>query len=196
MSAKQRPQRRPGSASRFALRDHSPQAPARPRIVAAEPAHLEAIAAIYADAVRSSAATFDLEPPGLDHWAAVLAGADPSTGHLLLVAVGEQGEVLGYAKSGRFKDRGAYATTCETSVYIAASGRGRGVGRALYAELFELLDASQLRLAVAGVAEPNPASTALHLRFGFERVGTFEGVGVKFGRPWDVTWYQRRLAGG
>jgi L-amino acid N-acyltransferase YncA len=170
----------------------NPQAPTRPRIVAAEAAHLEGIAAIYADAVENTVATFDLEPPGLDHWAAVLAAVHPRAGHFLLVALDDD-EVLGYAKSGTFKERGAYATTCETSVYVAAAARGRGVGQALYGQLLELLDASTLRLAVAGVAEPNPASTALHLALGFERVGTFEGVGVKFDRPWDVTWYQRRL---
>jgi phosphinothricin acetyltransferase len=69
------------------------------------------------------------------------------------------------------------------------------VGTGLYAELFARLEASPLRLAVAGIAQPNPASTALHTRFGFERVGTFKGVGVKFGRPRDVTWYQRDLTG-
>jgi phosphinothricin acetyltransferase len=65
----------------------------------------------------------------------------------------------------------------------------------LYDELLTRLEASPLRLAVAGIAEPNEASTRLHLGRGFTFVGTFTGVGTKFGRSWDVSWYQRPLDG-
>jgi L-amino acid N-acyltransferase YncA len=166
---------------------------ARTRVIAAEPAHLEQIARIYAEVVVSSPATFDLEPPPAAHWERMLAAAEPRAGHFLLVAVDDAGAVLGYAKSGRFRDRAAYDTTCETSIYVDRPARGRGVGRALYERLIELLDASPLRLAVGGMTEPNPASGALHEALGFTRVGTFEGVGFKFGQAWSVTWYQRPL---
>jgi L-amino acid N-acyltransferase YncA len=155
--------------------------------------HLEAIAAIYAAAARDTPATFDFEGPSVEWWRAVLEAVDPARGRLLLAAVGADGEAVGYAKSGRFRDKPAYDSTCEVSVYVAESARGRGVGGALYRELLARLDRGPLRLAVGGVAEPNPASTALHLACGFTRVGTFEGVGTKFGRLWDVTWYQRAL---
>jgi L-amino acid N-acyltransferase YncA len=165
----------------------------RPRVIAAEPGHLEQIARIYSQIVLTSPATFDLEPPPADHWQRMLAGVDPRAGHFLLVAVDDAGAVLGHAKSGRFRDRAAYDTTCETSIYIDGSARGKGVGRALYARLIELLEASPARLAVGGMTEPNPASAALHESLGFTRVGTFEGVGFKFGEPQSVTWYQRPL---
>jgi phosphinothricin acetyltransferase len=164
-----------------------------PEIADASADHVERIAAIYADVVRTSPATFDIDVPALDAWREVLAGTDPAKGHFLLVAL-DGDRVLGYAKSGTWMARAAYNSTCLTSVYVAADARGRGVGTALYARLFELLDASPLLLATAGITEPNEASTALHLSFGFQRVGTFEGVGVKFGKPWSVTWYQRPLA--
>jgi phosphinothricin acetyltransferase len=113
---------------------------------------------------------------------------------MTLVALGDGDEVLGYAKSGTHKDRPAYDTTVETSVYVGEGGQGRGVGGALYDALLARLDAcGAVRLAVAGVAEPNEASTRLHLSRGFTRVGTFTGAGTKFGRSWDVTWYQRPL---
>ncbi|MDX6582992.1 MAG: hypothetical protein QOI10_2176 [Solirubrobacterales bacterium] len=163
------------------------------QIVDVKPEHLEAIARIYAAEVVSSPATFDLEPPGPEYWEAALRDCDLEAGRLLLIALDDSGEVLGYAKSGPFRDRAAYEITCETSAYVAESARGRGVGTAVYRRLLELLEESPLRLAVAGVAEPNPASTALHESLGFERVGTFEGVGFKFGRPWSVTWFQRSL---
>jgi phosphinothricin acetyltransferase len=166
-----------------------------PRIADATADHLGAIASIYGAVVAESPATFDLEPPPAEHWRQLLDAADPHAGHFVLVALDEDEAVLGYALSARFMQRAAYDSTCQTSVYVAADARRRGVGTALYRRLFELLDVSPLHLAVAGIAEPNEASTALHLAFGFERVGTFEGVGVKFGRKWDVTWYQRRLTG-
>ncbi len=93
------------------------------------------------------------------------------------------------------KEKPAYATTVETSVYVDGEHRGRRVGHALYAALLERLDASGLRLAVAGVALPNDASERLHRAHGFREIGVFEGVGVKHGRAWDVRWFQRPLAG-
>ena len=114
-------------------------------------------------------------------------------GDQLLVALDESGAVLGYTRSGPFKDRPAYATTRETSLYVDERARGQGVGGALYAELLQQLDGVGLRLAVAGVAQPNPASDRLHRAHGFVEVGTFRNVGVKLGRAWDVRWYQRPL---
>jgi L-amino acid N-acyltransferase YncA len=163
------------------------------QVVDATPEHIEEIAAVYAAVVRDSPATFDLEAPGVDWWTRVLERRDPEAGHHLLVALDSEGSVLGYVKSGEFMERPAYSSTCLVSAYIAEGARGKGVGTALYSVLLERLDASDLRLAVAGITEPNPASTALHRSFGFERVGTFEDVGVKFGRAWSVTWYQRPL---
>jgi phosphinothricin acetyltransferase len=77
---------------------------------------------------------------------------------------------------------------------VDEAAQGRGVGHALYAALLERLEADdRRRLAVAGIALPNAASERLHLAHGFTPVGTFHSVGVKFGREWDVRWYERRL---
>ncbi|HEX2127791.1 MAG TPA: GNAT family N-acetyltransferase [Solirubrobacterales bacterium] len=164
-------------------------------IIDASETHLDAIAEIYATAVETSHATFDLVPPPPWHWQQLLASTRETPGHFLLVAIDDDERVLGYAYSTTYMTRAAYDTTCLVSVYLDDAARGRGLGTALYRELFRRLDDSPLRLAVAGISEPNPASTALHTAFGFERVGTFNGVGVKFGRAIDVTWYQRPLAG-
>jgi phosphinothricin acetyltransferase len=158
------------------------------RVRDAGDADLPAVAAIYAMAAERTAATFDLEgrPPGW--WAEVLA--DPE--HELLVAT-DGDAVLGYARSSRHKEKPAYSTTVETSVYVGEAARGRGVGGALYAALLERLDAGPKLLAVAGVALPNDASERLHRAHGFTEVGTFHSVGVKLGREWDVRWYERPL---
>jgi phosphinothricin acetyltransferase len=114
-----------------------------------------------------------------------------------LVALGDEDQVLGYAKSGMYMERRAYDTTCLVSVYVAEGGRGKGVGSALYDELLMRLERNaNVKLAVAGIAEPNEASIRLHLRKGFTYVGTFNAVGTKFGKTWDVSWYQRPLGSG
>ncbi len=162
------------------------------RVVDAEASHLDAIGAIYEQAVLHGAATFDLEAPDASSWERTLAGCDPATGRFLIVALGD-GAVLGYAKTGQFRDKGAYASTAETSVYVAEDARGRGVGSALYAALIDRAEASPLHRLVAGLTQPNEASMALHVAFGFTVVGTFTEVGFKFDREWDVTWLERAV---
>ena len=162
-------------------------------IVDAAPEHLDQIAEIYRHYVERTPITFDLIDPDPAYWRQLLGETDPDKGHFFLVATGDGGAVVGYAYSRKFRDRAAYDTTCETSIYVDAGAHGRGTGKALYRRLIELLEASPARLAVGGMTEPNPASVALHESLGFTRVGTFEGVGVKFDRPWDVTWFQRSL---
>jgi phosphinothricin acetyltransferase len=164
------------------------------RIELASDRDVAAITAIYARAAETSHVTFELTGPPESSWREELALSDPGAGRMILVALAPDGEVLGYTKSGPHRPSGAYATTCETSIYVAGGAGGAGVGGALYDALLARLDESPLRLAVGGVAEPNEASTRLHLSRGFKPVGTFSGIGAKRGRAWDVTWYQRPLA--
>ena len=70
---------------------------------------------------------------------------------------------------------------------------GRGAGSKLYTELFRSLENEDVHRAYAGVSLPNPASIALHERFGFKRVAHFTEQGRKFGRYWDVAWYEKPL---
>jgi phosphinothricin acetyltransferase len=155
----------------------------------AEPGDLPAMAAIYDEQVRTSVATFDTEPRGAAYLGEKLAHA--GGGDLVLVAHAER-EVLGYAFSGPFRPRPAYDGTKEVSVYVAATARGQGVARALYAALLERLDGlAHVHTQVAVIALPNDASEALHRAFGFEQVGVLREVGRKFDRWVDTAWYQR-----
>jgi phosphinothricin acetyltransferase len=149
---------------------------------------------LYNHYITHTAITFDLAPitvasrrPWFD--------AHPTDGpHRLLVAV-EGGQVLGYATSSRFRDKAAYARSVETSVYCAHTARGRGVGSALYRALFDLLADQPVHRAYAGITLPNPASVALHRRFGFHEVGVYREVGFKFDRYHDVVWMERPVPG-
>lgn len=164
----------------------------------ARPDDVPAMAAIYDEAVRTSVATFDLEPVGHALLTEKVAHAQGSD-HVLVALV--DGEVVGYAYAGAFRPRPAYAGTKEVTVYLASPARGRGVGRALYDELLRRLDADPaVHTQIAVVALPNPASEALHRSLGFAPVGTMREVGHKLGRWVDVAYLQRlpehRLPGG
>jgi len=86
-----------------------------------------------------------------------------------------------------------YDTSIETSVYLVPESVGRGAGSRLYEELFKALEGEAVHRAYAGIALPNPASIALHERFGFKRVAHFTEQGRKFERYWDVAWYEKPL---
>ena len=106
------------------------------------------------------------------------------------------GAVAGYAYGTEHRTRRAYRWTVEVTIYLADGYRGRGIGRALYSALLELLARQGLRTAVAGITLPNPASVALHEACGFETVGVYRRVGYKQGEWRDVGWWQLDLAPG
>ncbi len=104
------------------------------------------------------------------------------------------GPVLGYAKSGVWRDRAAYAWTAEVGLYIDPTARGRGLGTALYEELLAELRMRHFRSAVAGITLPNAPSIGLHKKFGFDHVGTFADAGWKQNEWHAVDWWQKRFA--
>jgi len=147
---------------------------------------------IYNHYVINGHVTFDLDPVTLEErreWFAQFAATGP---HRLFVAE-ENGIVLGYAGSFRFRTRCAYEGTIETTVYCAPEAVGRGIGSALYAALFDSLHDEDLHVAIGAIALPNPPSIAFHERFGFVLAGVMHEVGRKFDRYWDVAWYEKRL---
>ena len=100
---------------------------------------------------------------------------------------------VGYASSSVFRPKAAYETSVETSVYVDPGWTGRGVGSRLYERLFAALEQEDVHRAYAGITLPNSGSVALHERFGFTLVGVFTHAGRKFGRYWDVAWYEKHL---
>ena len=168
----------------------APEPPAGVSVRAARSSDVAALSAIYAHSVHHTLATLDLQDPGDDYWLAKIAG-DELGDHVVVAQ--EHGRVLGYAYSTAFRPRPGYASTRETSVYVDPAHLGRRIGTTLYEALLELLLRDGVHLAVAVVAEPNEASTRLHERLGFTRVGTFEEVGQKFDHWVSTTWWQRRL---
>ncbi len=156
---------------------------------------LPGILEIYNHYVLNSAATFDLEPFGLEARIPWMEQFGQEGRFQMFVAV-HAGQVLGYAYSGSFRERKAYDTSVEATVYLAPDAVGLGLGRALYDALLPRLQAFGLHRVIAGITLPNPGSIALHEACGFEHVGTMSEVGSKMGRYWDVGWWEKRLDGG
>jgi len=169
----------------------SPAAPPlAARIRPATEADLAAINDIYNHYIRETAITFDIEPWTIEERRAWFAKFAPTGRHQLFVAEASAA-VVGFACAGQFRTKAAYDTTVETTIYCAPDAAGRGIGRALYARLFESLRDQDVHACVAGITLPNEPSCALHESFGFRRIGVLREVGFKFGRYWDVAWYER-----
>jgi phosphinothricin acetyltransferase len=145
-----------------------------------------AMAAIYAPIVVDTWISFEETPPDAAEMARRIEKVTRT--HPWLVA-DDGGAVAGYAYAGQHRERAAYRWAADTSVYVAEAYRGRGVGRTLYAALFQTLrDLGYLR-AFAGVTLPNAPSEALHEAVGYREIGVYREVGFKFGRWHDVRWY-------
>ena len=151
---------------------------------------LEAISGIYDHYVRTTAISFDLEPP-TTAWRREWFERFGDRGRHRLLVARDGGEAIGYAASVPYRPREAYGPSVETSVYISPTHLGRGVGSALYGALLSELEREDVHRAYAGIAMPNPASVRLHERCGFRRAGYFTEQGRKFGRYWDVAWFER-----
>ncbi|MGV9286551.1 N-acetyltransferase family protein [Streptomyces sp. NPDC003719] len=155
---------------------------------------LERLTELYNHYVRETPITFDTGPFTPEErrpW--LLSHPEDGPYRLRVAADADSQEILGYATSSPYRAKPAYTTSVETTVYVAPHAGGRGIGTLLYASLFEALAGEDVHRAYAGIAQPNAASTRLHERLGFRHVGTFREVGRKFGRYWDVAWYEKPL---
>ncbi|RXF74387.1 GNAT family N-acetyltransferase [Hansschlegelia zhihuaiae] len=169
----------------------------RSRIVIrdAADADIPAIVRIYAHHVLSGLASFEEVAPGEAEMAARKA-AILAIGAPYLVAELD-GRVAGYAYAGPYRARPAYRHTIEDSIYVSPDALGRGVGRALLAELIARCEAGPWRQMIAVIGDSaNAGSIALHASLGFTAVGTFRSVGFKFGRWVDSVLMQRALGDG
>lgn len=149
---------------------------------------------LYNHYVAETAVTFDVKPSSLDQrltWFAQFG----ETGRYRLLVADIEGQFAGYTGSLQFKVKEAYQTSVETTIYIDPNFQGRGVGRFLYDALFAELATEEVHRAYGGIALPNEASISLHERAGFHHIGTWNEVGFKHGKYWDVAWYERPMDG-
>jgi L-amino acid N-acyltransferase YncA len=148
-------------------------------------------AAIYLPSVTDAATSFEVDPPDGAEMArrieSVLAVAP------WLVCAGADESLAGYAYAARHRERAAYQWSVDVTVYIRSDHHRRGVGRALYGMLLDLLRLQGFYVAHAGITLPNAGSVGLHEAFGFRPVGVYPAVGWKHGAWRDVGWWQLPL---
>ncbi|KUN87997.1 GCN5 family acetyltransferase [Streptomyces bungoensis] len=157
-------------------------------------ADLDALTEIYNHYVRETAITFDTAVfTARERRPWLLSHPEDGPYRLMVATDADSQAILGYATSSPYRPKPAYVTSVETSVYVAPDAGRRGIGTLLYDALFAALAGEDVHRAYAGVALPNEASERLHSRFGFHHVGTYREVGRKFGRYWDVAWYEKEL---
>ncbi len=157
-----------------------------------EASDLAALTRIYNHYVTETAITFDVDPFNTEDRRPWLESFRADGPHRCFVAE-VSGEARGWACSGTFRRKPAYASTVEVSIYLDPTFVGRGLGSRLYETLFASLTGTDLHRALGGITLPNEASVALHKRFGFCSTGVLHEVGRKFGRYWDVEWFEKQL---
>lgn len=148
------------------------------------------VAAIYRPAVEDSLASFEDAAPDASEMATRMR---QTLERLPWLVAEDDGVVVGYAYAGPHRARPGYRWSVDVSVYVDGPRHGRGIGRALYDALLDLLRRQGYVNVYAGVTLPNTASVALHEAIGMRLVGTYERVGHKFGAWHDVAWYGMRL---
>lgn len=162
-----------------------------PVIRPATPADAPAISAIYAHHVRHGTATFDTDPPPADFWSDKIGSMDARNWPFLVAEA--EGEIAGYAYATQFRDRPAYARTCEDSIYVRAAWHGRGIGGTLLDALCGAAVNCGFHEMIAVIGGGEPPSVALHAKAGFRHAGRMERVGEKFGRLLDTVYMQKSL---
>jgi phosphinothricin acetyltransferase len=155
-------------------------------------ADLQAINDIYNHYVEHSTCTYQEQPETFAAREAWLLKHGPE--HPATVAVDADGTVIGWGSLSAFHARSAYRFTVENSVYLRHDMRGRGIGALLLADLIERARTIGHHTIIAGIDAAQPASIALHKRFGFEQVAHLREVGFKYGQWLDVIYMELLLS--
>jgi phosphinothricin acetyltransferase len=158
-------------------------------------ADLPRITEIHNYYMQNTHIVFDVRPFSPEQRVSWFNEHSDSGRHRVLVAEESDGKIVGYTATGSFRSKEAYETTVEVSVACSPESVKKGIDAQLYQTLFSLLAQEDVHRVVAGIAQPNAASNALHERFGFQKVGTFSQVGRKFGQFWDVLWMEKSMSG-
>lgn len=177
------------------MTDHPTPADALGSSIAIRPATLadaRAIMEIYNREVLETTATFDLVPRTLEQQQAWLSARSGAFSAIVAVDVATR-QVVGFAALSAYKERAAYSTTVEDSVYVHRAFAGRGVGKALMLHLIDIARDSGFHSMIARIEAGGTASRALHASVGFELVGIEREVGRKFRRWLSVAVMQKML---
>ncbi len=154
-----------------------------------EEADLPTLLEIYNYEVENGVATLDLTPKGMDEWRAWYNAHNLDNHPLYTAFYG--GEIAGYVSLSPYREKEAYKSTVELSIYVSPAHRGRGVATAMMEFILRIAhEDPRTHTVVSVITAGNAASTALHGKFGFEYCGRISEVGMKFGRYLDIENYR------
>jgi len=152
----------------------------------------EAILAILNEAILNTTALYEYQPRSLESMSAWFQ-AKSKADYPVIGAFDDQGDLMGFASYGPFRNLPANQYTLEHSVYVGNAFQGKGVAQLLMQQLIQEAKQQQYHLMVGAIDANNQASIALHKKLGFFHAGTLQQVGFKFGRWLDLALYQRLL---
>ena len=148
---------------------------------------------IYRPYILETAITFEYEVPTLEEFEVrfrTIAAKYP------WLVWEEQGRILGYAYADSFKSRAAYQWDADLSIYLRQDCRGKGIGKALYTELETQMRDLGYHVLYGVVTSANDISCRFHEALGYRPIAVFENTGMKFGRWYGITWYEKRIRDG
>ncbi len=158
----------------------------------AQAGDIEALLDIYNYEVENTTATFDLNKKTLEQWKDWFDCHN--TGNHPLIVAEVEGQVAGYASLSSYREKEAYKSTVELSVYVATDFRRQGVAMALMEEILKQAQEDEITHTVVSViTSENTESVSLHEKFGFKYCGTIHEVGVKFGRYLSISNYELQV---
>ena len=159
------------------------------RIRLTEEKDLPALLDIYNHEVVNGTATLDLHPKSIEDWQAWYA--EHSLGNHIALTAEADGCPVGYVTLSRYREKEAYKTTVELSIYVHTDFRNRGVASALMEEILETARTRRdVHTVISVITSGNEASLALHKKFGFIHCGTIREVGKKMEKMLDIHNYQ------
>ncbi|HWO96635.1 MAG TPA: GNAT family N-acetyltransferase [Bacillus sp. (in: firmicutes)] len=144
---------------------------------------------IYNQSVLNNTATFDLNPVTVEQRRKWFDLHDQNELYPLLVAE-RDGKVAGYASLSMFREKEAFQSTSEISIYIDRDHQGHGIGKQLMTAILELAKELNYHVIMAGITKGNDTSVKMHEKFGFQFCGELKEVGRKFGEWQSVLFYQ------
>ncbi len=158
----------------------------------AEKADLPELLTIYNDEVVNGLSNLDIHPKSMEYGEQWLSKFNrKEENHPLLVAQAQDGHIAGYASLSRYREKEAYSSTVELSVYVAKEDRNQGIASKLLAEIIdEARKDDRTHLIVSIITSVNRVSVELHKKFGFVYSGRSHEVGQKFGHYLDIDYYE------
>jgi L-amino acid N-acyltransferase len=155
--------------------------------------HLEAIRAIFNDAIVNSTALYDYVPRSREVMEAWFEGKERA--NLPIVGVlSDDGELMGFGSYGPFRPHAAYKYSVEHSIYVDVRFRGLGLGKAILQRLIERAQQQDYHMMIGVIDAQNATSIALHQKLGFTACGQIREAGYKFGRWLDLALFQLVLS--